>query len=683
MVFIVLLFFPFKGRCDIVVSPSNGITVTITDSSYIIEYYGNDFQELLDTTSNLTFSKIHFLNDSLGLYHEKDSMGRPMLPFRPLDLQLPADANNIRIETHVLDSSHNCLVGFSLQKPYFPYQDYYEETTIHTLSYDTAYYTSSGSDWYQKWYDISEPYLIYGATGIRFNIVPVIYSPLLQTASDCVRNHVRVASHLSFTIKFNGSSLLDLMDDYLTGVYSEDAVLFFDNYKGQGREFPTLKKGRYVILTQPRHVQTLQQFVSHKTSLGYIVDVYANDYAALGATGTRNFLKGLYDDPNKRPRFVLLVGNHEEIPMSAGTWESLSNPPTDIYYACLNYSNICTEDNDLTPSVHVGRWPVFSDSEIKNIVEKTMKTELALYSENKTRLTTQAFSGTGNNQRSFRKSLQEVRDQVFSHTPLVYILEDGMNPSGNPSLIINQKMANDTWMFLYRGHGGYNQLGNPYYYGPSSISSLNQQNVSYYPFCFAFTCNTGGYAATNTLFYKSFSYYITCYKDVGAISHFGSSVESLTIANNKSQLSVFSELLDIRNRTITSMTINGMSKYFLDCKTFVKRRQVKKYNFFGDPSVYIYGINPNSENQRVSPNPNSDSDNSSCRLVFTMDSEVLVDLAEEVRQIDVVNAVGAFVASVNSNRIKINTSALTDGIYFLLIQTTSNKQITEKLIVKH
>ncbi|MDO4191342.1 MAG: C25 family cysteine peptidase, partial [Bacteroidales bacterium] len=476
---------------------------------------------------------------------------------------------------------------------------------------------------------------------------------------------------------------------YLNGHYSEDALLFFDNYEGLGFEQTAMYKGRYAILTKPSHVQTLQRFVDYKTNMGYDVDVYANEYDVMGAGDTRAFLKTLYDNPDTRPRFVLLVGNNTEIPMSAGVWEDTSNPPTDIYYACLNYNNPNAEDKNLTPSVHVGRWPITEESEIINITNKTIKTELGLGDESRINLQTSAFSGIGNPNRqgvpsvsegrAFLNSLQNIQNKAFNQISYTFTLVNGMTIS-NPTSIISQRLANNTWITLYRGHGGFNQLGAPYLFGQNEIIALNQTNVDYFPFSFAFACNTGGCTLYRSLA-SSLAFYNTCYDEKGMVSHFGASVKSRFQANNKSSLSIFSQLLDQRNRTITSMTIDGMSKYFLNCKTDIKRKQLKKYNFFGDPSLYIYGLN------RFTGNPISAPSVTNNHVAYLFPSiantEIFVSNStkEDVFEVKVYNTLGVLMFS--SNEKHLNVSNWPNGIYIALLLTENSQTIVERFIVKH
>lgn len=685
-----LLLAPLKGWCDITVTPSNGITITITDSSYVIDYVGMDYMEQLDTLySGEVFSKIVFPADYFGLYRELDDIGRPTLPIRPLELQLPDDARNIRVECLIYDRGSDYQTGIYLQKPYYPYQDGFEGTEI-VVQYDSTYYASDGRDWYDQWYDISGIYNIYGTKGIHFGIVPVQYIPRRRVISAIFENTIRVASHIKYTIKFDGSSLLDMMQDYLLGSHSEDALLYYDNYEGLGFEQTAMYKGRYAILTSPEFVDVLQPFVDYKTHMGYDVEVYPNNYASLGASGTRSFLKGLYDDQRTRPRFVLLVGDDEIIPMSAGVWQDSINPPTDIYYACLNYTNADQEDRYLTPSVHLGRWPVTLEPDVTNIVNKTITTELGLADELRTNLYTQAFSGIGNNNllgnpspiegKQFYNALKNIDSKIYQQLSYPFVLTDGRNQP-NPSHIISDRLERNTWIMIYRGHGWYTYIGDPYTFRKTQIQQLNQNEISYFPLSFAFTCNTGGHILGSSYFYSYARYLLTEFSS-GAASHFGASVVSYTHANNRLALEVFSQLLDQKNKTITSMTIDGTSKYYLNCITKWKRRQVKKYNFFGDPSLYILGLDRLTGNPRNNSVQTKVSETANIHPTVTSNEIYIVSSKGfNVTRTTIYNTSGIIVLESTANQMDV--SSLPNGLYFAVLKSDNNQHIVEKFIVQH
>ncbi|MDO4190254.1 MAG: T9SS type A sorting domain-containing protein [Bacteroidales bacterium] len=131
--------------------------------------------------------------------------------------------------------------------------------------------------------------------------------------------------------------------------------------------------------------------------------------------------------------------------------------------------------------------------------------------------------------------------------------------------------------------------------------------------------------------------------------------------------------------TITSMTIDGMSEYFLNCKTSIKRKQLKKYNFFGDPSLYIYGLNRFTGNQSVASNPATNPQ----ILLSVIDTKLSIASIREskIDNIYIYNSLGVLFAE--SKTTDIDISNWPNGVYVALVKMLDGQQIVEKFIVKH
>lgn len=681
-----LLLAPIKGWCDITVQVGPDIEITISHNSYTVEFNSLDFMIVNDTLPmGQMFSRMVYPGDHFGFYETVDSTGMPMLPLRSMELQLPEDATEVHVD--MLDiTSDDQFEGFwpgELEHYYFPYQNH-PLLYVQPFQFNTSYYQSNGTGWCRGWYDVSEIYDIYGSKGFHFGIIPVMYMP--SNGQGQTANKLYAARHISYTITFDGSSLLDLMTEHLIGTHTEDAVLYFDNYSGLGFEQASMPKGRYAIFTNPEFSDPIQSFIDYKTYLGYDVDLYTADFNALGASGTRSYIKSVYDNPQTKPRFVLLVGNDDLIPSSAGEIGDSLNPPTDIYYACLTYNNIQNEDKSLSPSVHLGRWPVENEEEIINITEKTIRTELNLADEPRYRYVFQGYAGIDNVDRGdgsfidFIKPLRKLDSKIFSHLSVQSLIYDGWQMRNDSNQIISNNLRNNTWMLLYNGHGWYDGFYSPYSFKQHDIQNLDQGNIDYFPFFFAAACRTGGHDAENT--YNFVNHIICKYIDKGAVSHFGSSVTSYDWDDDHSFFRIFSELKDNKNKPITMLTNNGMTKYFHSWRTKDKRRQVKKYNFFGDPSIYIYGLNRITANPfSLSRRPNSTNNNLLITPSVTNEKVSLLTFGQGIESVVIYSAFGSQVYNGKESEIPVQDFA--DGVYFVIVRTVNGNLLNDRFIVKH
>lgn len=659
-----LLLAPLKGWCDITVQVGPDITLTVGDNYYVIEFESLDCCE---TTHQLytgeIFSKISYPADYFGLYHELDSIGLPTLPARPIDLQLPDDATNVQVS---IDDLHYFINydGYHLNNYYYPYQDGFEGTTIIT-QFDFNYYNSEGG-WGDSLYSISNVFDYFGASGIHFNILPVQYSP--ADANGYLLNEVRVVSRATYKISFSGSSLLDMMQENVIAA-NTDVIDFFDNYnEDEYNDIHSSARGEYAILTTPNLEEGLEQFVQYKTNIGYDVSMYVESFDLMSPSDIRQYIRDIYFDSNKRLRFVLLVGDYAQIPASAGITSDVNNPPTDVYYYCLKHDNVSSENKHLTPSIHLGRWPVSSTQEIQNIAKKTIITELALNQFNDSLLNIDAYTGTGNHYYLFEEGMQKLENKILSHLPYTYNITYGSAVGANPTQLIPHSLQENKWILCFRGHGSYNGTSTPYNFNVLEIDNLQQNYVDYYPFSFVFACETGRIDAANS-FTKEF---LCKFHNKGAATHLGASTNSNAYYNNSLMYHVFKRLKQDKNLTMASIINKGKAKFMLLYNGYDKANHIKKYNFYGDPSLFIKGI---------------ELDDVSIFSLYNLQNRAIqenvhVDYNKNIQNIIIYDYSGKQICRYYSMS-EINQDALQNGVYLIKIVNNDGTTSSDFFIVKH
>ena len=146
------------------------------------------------------------------------------------------------------------------------------------------------------------------------------------------------------------------------------AVTTLSLTKGSAKAMMSGLPDRMMIVTRPQFGETLQPFVAWKRQEGYDVDVIFAD------TNKRDVVKALvdarWDDAQGRqPHHLLLVGDVAQIQSFLGTTRpaGLNGHATDLYYA--------EHTGDYLPDAFVGRWPVNDTSELRAVVEKTLRYE--------------------------------------------------------------------------------------------------------------------------------------------------------------------------------------------------------------------------------------------------------------------------------------------------------------------
>jgi len=151
----------------------------------------------------------------------------------------------------------------------------------------------------------------------------------------------------------------------------------------------------YAIIAPQRFLSALDSFVVHRKLSGYSVEVFTVDWFASCFQGEdlpekiRAGIRWLWE--NRGVRFVLLVGDHEDIPPKM-CWVPYydkyfgDSVDTDYYYSCLDGSwnkngdwfyGSRLDSIDLFPEVFVGRLAMRDTTELKAMFAKCVRYDLS------------------------------------------------------------------------------------------------------------------------------------------------------------------------------------------------------------------------------------------------------------------------------------------------------------------
>lgn len=681
-----LVLFVQFGFAQIQTIVEPGLTLKIYSNKYVIEYctpefelgkeYANKWHKFFENFKDV-YSVIEFLT---GKYDNLNHVGFPALPFRSLNLQVPDDASGFNVVMSNLTTQ-----TINLPHKYLPHQRWSSSLFPTQIDENAAYYASNGAGFYDTWYKISDTYNFMGTTGVTFNIYPIKYTPN--------KDEAEIIKCATFTINFKSSvSLITLIEEYLGGVHYNDAMTFYDTYADKEWKEKPYDKGNYVILTHNNYYNAVQNFAKYKQSIGYNVSIYRvpNDVAA-NKDDIRKFIKNLYNNTEKRPRFVLLVGNPTLIPYSYGSAQSTTNPPTDLYYACIAKSSI--SDEGVSPQLYIGRWSVSSEKEkgikeVGYITEKTIKTELALYNTTKNDRHFSLFSGNDSYQYWFYEDIKRIKNRISS-VGMPYKLFDGRNGFTKWDMISELNGSNKVtpFVFVYSGHGASTSVGPPYWLSNSNISSptnplLINNHLPYQPFGFGFACLLNDYSVQG-----NFGEGFTTSSMNGGVTFFASTVIAYVDQNYYSIPRIFDYFKDKKNYNIAQITAGGMTKYYNALKVIARKRQVQKYNLLGDPSLLIYGVSQSTGNPGSFLPPKRDN-----YVELPSSINVFPTLAKDFIKVDATpdnNIASIVLYSLNGQIAKtfnvfdnLNIQDVANGQYILLI-VSNNKNYSFKIIINH
>ncbi len=129
-------------------------------------------------------------------------------------------------------------------------------------------------------------------------------------------NRITILTQATFTIDYSISELKSGKTAYSSQVRESYLSDFFDNYIVQ--KHYTDFAGRYLIITAPIYESTLSNFANYKRNIGFEVNVVNTNTTGVIASGIKSYIQTQYNNESTRPDFVLLVGDHEDIPASGG-----------------------------------------------------------------------------------------------------------------------------------------------------------------------------------------------------------------------------------------------------------------------------------------------------------------------------------------------------------------------------
>lgn len=487
-----------------------------------------------------------YINLTVPGYGVTPGTGLPALPLISFNLFLSYQEEQPAFNVLNLNMEEK-----DLSKKIYPFQMPWEKNhprEERPFTIDSDYYNSRGNI-NAQFVSFSEPFILGGVKGMIVTIYPFRYNPS--------EDKLVVINSGSFQIKLNypvtpGEGKSEVFNQFLDNA--------FVNYDGVTDE--TLIK--YLIITAPQFEGGMTQFVNHKTTKGFDVDMFNTDVTGVTTSGIKSFIQNRYNNPETRPEFILLVGDVGHIP--AWTGSGAGSPKTDLNYVQL-------EGADYFADAFIGRFSVSTTGELQNAIDKSM------FMEN--------YIATLDKKNIFMASTDNWQISEGTHN---YVIDNYFDPAGytNLKLYTNTYNAttqqlinalNDNQLFaVYSGHGGtYSWADGP----PLSQAQVRALTNTWYPFVFSFACVTGSYHVTE------------CFGETwlrtenGASIFIGSSVNSYWDEDDILEKKIFYAMFEEDLTRVTPMFLQGMihlvNHYGGVNGTML--RYMEMYNLMGDPSM--------------------------------------------------------------------------------------------------
>ena len=197
----------------------------------------------------------------------------------------------------------------------------------------------------------------------RLQFSPVRYNP--------VRGQLIVCRHAVVTVRYTGAdkdATLSLFNRYHSPAFSIGNGALNNLYP---KSVSSTAPIRYLIVAHSSFRGQLENFVQWKRRKGYLTDIVYTDTPGVGATtaSISSYLQSQYTNAtasNPAPTFLLIVGDHEQIPAFNGT--TATDHITDLYY-------ISWTPGDNIPDCYCGRFSAQNVSQLTPQIVKTLMYE--------------------------------------------------------------------------------------------------------------------------------------------------------------------------------------------------------------------------------------------------------------------------------------------------------------------
>jgi hypothetical protein len=531
------------------------LTITKSGYNYLFEFNLSDF--ILDTIeidkgNGITedFIKILLDDDDYGYI---DSIGIPELPHFTFMFAIPYNEiiPNIATSNITTDSKYNNFRIIPSQE----YQSTDPEEPQPPFYINESYYSTNGINYSPV--SITDEYILSGVKGIRITVCPFYYNPSQKT--------LEVRNNINFEVQLEGEITTNHAPSYIIEKFFE--TIFVNNIQIYSTKSYT--KGNYLMITAPEYETNLTYFANYKRNIGFNVTLVNTNITGTTKENIKNYIQTRYNNISTRPVFVLLVGDTDKIPCWEG--EHSKKPKTDLYYATL-------EGNDRVPDVFIGRFSVRNESELHNIINKTIYMETNLHNIEK-KAVFLADDGSGSKwffQTAHNAVIKKAFDKM-NYTSLKLYVNDGATSNDAINAINN----NQTFL-IYSGHSNYYNLSGPY------INRINLTNLSntVYPFAFAFSCLSNAFEKDE------------CFGETwirvkhGGVAYYGASHTTIMHVDRPFEKKLFiNAWYKDNNEQLGPITKTGMERLCNNLWSVNYRKKYREmYNLMGDPSLTTAGI---------------------------------------------------------------------------------------------
>ncbi|MBB4808252.1 gingipain R [Chryseobacterium defluvii] len=496
--------------------------ILLFSSLFSLAFSAQDFRMLTNNKSQLVIShslkKVDFKYTSLNSKewinfaktHSVTSLtkGAPMLPVFNTSLLIP-EKGNVKLvveydgfhdipNVNVLPSKGN--LKRNVNPDLVPYE-------LGTEYESNQFYPSSLAI-------LSEPFILRTLRGVTVSFSPYQYNPITKTLRvyENLRARIVTASGEKGINEISGSS--NSADDLNT------FKNLFLNHTAATSKNANEEEGEMLIICPYSYLTQIQPLANWKNQKGIKTTIATN--AGTTAASTKNFIQNFYNT-NPNLKFVLLVGDHQQIPAYSYGMSGSEPLWSDSFYGQLN-------GTDYFPEVFVGRFSGTS-TEVGIMVNRTLEYEKnpgsGNWMQNAVGIGSNEGAGYGDDGEADYQHLRNIRTKLmnygFNTVHEFYQGSQGGSDAGGeptPSMVSNA-INTGAGLLNYTGHGDRNLMVTSDFTS-SDVQTLT--NTGKYPFVVSVACNNGTFTELSGSATTSLGESFLRKQNGGAIAFTGSSI---------------------------------------------------------------------------------------------------------------------------------------------------------------
>lgn len=428
-------------------------------------------------------------------------------------------------------------------------------------------------------------------------IYPLQYNP--------VANKIRCYSSITYRLKYKDVNVSESLKSSKESLYPFKSAIsnpkILDKF---GEKSSALRASNtaydFVIVTTNQYAAAAKKMSDWKTMCGYRCTTIVNTWVESDTTRIKSILRNIY--AYHIPDYLLIIGDHQDVPATYITAKTGYSFYTDNIYACI-------DNRDYVEDVSRGRLPVSTVPEANIVVDKIINyeknptTNSSFYNKILSVAYFQDNDNDGDDDMSFMTAAETINKKLISKAYTVdrhFVRNASLSTCPNVSHLPDEfKGCTSSWNkgktniinaindgrvivhFLCHGleDGLYGRYTHEKIFNNSEINSLSNGNKL--PVFFNFACKTSTFA------------YNTCFSELlirksngGAVGVFGNSEVGWDIAGASCAKNIFTALYDEKIRSIGNAISRGL--FLMGTSSSTHEHSHKSGHYFGDPSMEIW-----------------------------------------------------------------------------------------------